>query len=295
MYNVVIPEMRDVKRILGERERSSHKGNFGYVGLVGGCARYSGAVKLASLSLCAMRSGAGVARVMVPKSIVGAVSALTVVQTVFPLPDKEGYIKYNKDAYREAIGGLKAVAFGMGLGLGGDNLDYLKALLQEPITLIIDADGLNTLAQNLELLSDKKASVLITPHVKEFARLSGLTVDEVLANPIANAVDFANRYGVVVLLKGADTVITDGNKVYVNVRGTVGMATAGSGDVLSGILVGLAGYIDNLLEIGIAGAYVNGLAGEIALANNNNNAISMIATDTAEAVKEAISTILNKE
>ncbi|MBO7156486.1 MAG: NAD(P)H-hydrate dehydratase, partial [Clostridia bacterium] len=188
-----------------------------------------------------------------------------------------------------------AVAFGMGLGLGGDNLDYLKALLQEPITLIIDADGLNTLAQNVELLRDKKARVLITPHVKEFARLSGLTIDEILANPIAHALDFANRYGVVVLLKGADTVITDGIKTYLNARGTVGMATAGSGDVLSGILVGLAGYIDNPLEIGMAGAYVNGLAGEIALANNNNNVISMIATDTAQAIKEAISTILKEE
>ena len=102
MYNAIIPEMRDVKRILGERDRSSHKGCFGYVGLVGGCARYSGAVKLASLSLCAMRSGAGVARVIVPQSIVGAVSALTVVQTVFSLPDKEGYIAYNKIEHARA-------------------------------------------------------------------------------------------------------------------------------------------------------------------------------------------------
>lgn len=293
MTNVIIPEMRDIKRILGERKENSHKGNFGYVGLVGGSPEYSGAVKLASLSCVAMRAGAGVCRLIVPKSIAHAVMPYILESTLYLLPEKEGYIAYDERASEEAFKGLKAVAFGMGLGQKGDNHSYLKKLLGLPIKLIIDADGLNTLAKDLGLLENKVAQVILTPHIGEFSRLTGKSSEEILENPTALAKEFALRYGVTLILKNDKTIITDGSVVYLNERGTVGMATAGSGDVLSGILTALSGYLNSCLEIAVAGVYINGLAGEIAVKKENNNPFSMVASDTANSIKEAISLIVN--
>lgn len=284
--------MRDIKRILGERNANSHKGNFGYVGLVGGSPEYSGAVKLASLSCCAMRAGAGVVRLMVPSSISHAVMPYILEATLFALPDKNGYIAYEEESVSNALKGLKAVGFGMGIGQKGDNRLYLKKLLSLPIKLIIDADGLNSLKDFLELLEEKRADVILTPHIGEFSRLTGLECSEILSDPVRYAKEFAKRYNITLLLKNDKSIITDGNTVFLNERGTVGMATAGSGDVLSGILTALSGYLDNALDVAVAGAYINGLAGETAVKKEGNNPFSMIASDTANAVKEAITEIL---
>ncbi len=285
--------MRDIKRILGERQPDSHKGTYGYVGLVGGSPEYSGAAKLASLSCASMRSGAGIVRLMVPATIMHAVMPYVVESTLYALPDKDGYICYDECSLTEAFKGLKAIGFGMGIGQKGDNLQYLKTLIGLPIKLILDADALNTLSKHLYLLENKKADVLLTPHVGEFSRLSGIPIDEILLNPVEHAVTFAKRYGVTLLLKNHESVVTDGERSYLNKRGTVGMATAGSGDVLMGILTALAGYVENTLDVAITGAYVNGLAGEIAEADGDNNPFSMIASDTSQAIKKAISTIIN--
>lgn len=285
--------MRCIKRILGERQPNSHKGTYGYVGLVGGSPEYSGAAKLAGLSCAAMRSGAGVVRLMVPKSIMHAVMPYVVESTLCALPDRQGYIAYDERELRTAFKGLKAIGFGMGVGQKGDNLEYLKLLLSLPIKLILDADALNTLSKHLYLLDDKVADLLLTPHVGEFERLSGISKNDILSNPIEHAVAFAKRYKLTLVLINHESVITDGERVFVNKRGTVGMATAGSGDVLSGILTALAGYVDDMLEVAIAGTYINGLAGEIALETDGNNSFSMVASDTAFAVKKAVTTILN--
>ena len=183
----------------------------------------------------------------------------------------------------------------MGLGQKGDNLLYLEKLLSLPIKLIIDADGLNTLAAHKELLVDKVADVILTPHIGEFSRLSGLSKEEILGAPERVAKDFASRYGVTLILKDATSVITDGRSVFKNISDTVGMATAGSGDVLSGILVGLSGYLDSTLDVACAGAFINGLAGEITLKEEDGNPFSMLAGDTALRVGKAISAILQSE
>ncbi|MBO7178654.1 MAG: NAD(P)H-hydrate dehydratase [Clostridia bacterium] len=295
MQNVQTLGMRDVKRILGERKENSHKGDFGYVGLVGGSPEYSGAIKLASLSCCTLRSGVGVSKVIVPRTLINAVMPFVLESTLYGLPEKDGYIKYEESAFTSAFRGLKAVTFGMGLGQKGDNLLYLEKLLSLPIKLIIDADGLNTLAAHKELLVDKVADVILTPHIGEFSRLSGLSKEEILGVPEMVAKDFASRYGVTLILKDATSVITDGRSVFKNISGTVGMATAGSGDVLSGILVGLSGYLDSTLDVACAGAFINGLAGEITLKEEDGNPFSMLAGDTALRVGKAISAILQSE
>ena len=295
MQNVKTLGMRDVKRILGERKENSHKGDFGYVGLVGGSPEYSGAIKLASLSCCSLRVGVGVSKIIVPRSLMGAVMPFVLESTLYGLPERDGYVKYEESAFNEAFKGLKAVAFGMGIGQKGDNLLYLEKLLSLPIKLIIDADGLNTLAKHKELLMSKKASVILTPHIGEFSRLSGLSKEEILVAPDRVAKDFAKEYGVTLILKDATSIITDGERVFRNTRGTVGMATAGSGDVLSGILVGLSGYLNSTLDIACAGAFINGLSGEMALEEGDGNPFSMLSGDTALMVRKAVTTILKQE
>ena len=162
--------------------------------------------------------------------------------------------------------------------------------------LILDADGLNALAALPHtVLTESGASVVLTPHPLEFARLSGLTVEEVLRDPIGHAKAYAEKTGVILLLKGATTVITDGKRVILVDRGCPGMATAGSGDVLSGILAAVcgasaAGGADGDLLFAVAtAAYINGFAGE--LAECDASSVSMTAGDTARAVKRAVSDI----
>lgn len=293
MCNVIIPDMRFIKRILGERKENSHKGTFGYVGLVGGSPEYSGAAKLASLSCATMRAGAGVCRLMVPKSIMNSVMPFVLESTLLGLPDREGYIAYDSDKLCDSFKGLKAIAFGMGIGQKGDNFEYLKYLLSLPIKLILDADALNTLSSHLYLLDNKQADVILTPHIGEFSRLSGLEVSKILSSPIEHATAFAKCHKVTLILKDHQSIITNGDTVYLNKTGTVGMATAGSGDVLSGILTAIAGYVESSIDVAVAGAFINGIAGEIALKENDNNVISMIASDTIGAIKKAITTILN--
>ena len=141
----------------------------------------------------------------------------------------------------------------------------------------------------------KKASVILTPHIGEFSRLSGLSKEEILVAPDKVAKDFAKEYGVTLILKDATSIITDGERVFRNTRGTVGMATAGSGDVLSGILVGLSGYLNSTLDIACAGAFINGLSGEMALEEGDGNPFSMLSGDTALMVRKAVTTILKQE
>ena len=159
---------------------------------------------------------------------------------------------------------------------------------------MIDADGLNTLSElELDLLRQSKSDILLTPHPKEMERLCGRPVGDILNDPIGIATEFASKYGVTVLLKGPTTVITDGRETYLVDRGCAGMATAGSGDVLSGILAGLFGYLELTPKTAACGAYLAGLAGE--LAERNLGSVSMLASDTVAHIPAAVSMIASCE
>ena len=188
----------------------------------------------------------------------------------------------------------KALAIGMGWGNSPQNQPILTYILQNyAIPLVIDADGLNTLAKtDLLLLKQTKCRVLLTPHAKEMERLSGIPIAQIIQDPIGIAERFAKEYGVTLLLKGATTVITDGERTYLVDRGCAGMATAGSGDVLSGILVGLLGYAECTPLTAACGAYIAGRAGE--LAQDDVNPISMTASDTVSHIVAAITEIIKE-
>ena len=288
-------EKEDVKSNLKARDNYSHKGTYGYVSLIGGSLEYSGAIKLANIASSAVRSGAGVVRLCVPNSIVNGVMPYILESTLYPLSDKYGSIAFNKSELDTLINSSKAIAIGMGLGQKGENAKILDYLIKnyEGI-LIIDADGLNTLAtMDSNILKLAKCQIVLTPHLKELERLSKIPINEINKNPIKCAEEYAKSNNVVLLLKGTATIITDGKNTYLTNTGCAGMATGGSGDVLSGILSGIcASNNASIIENIATGAYINGYAGEIA--RDKSNDISMSAYDTALCVREAITNLIKQ-
>ena len=289
VYNI---ENSDIKEIFKIRNPESNKGDFGYIGILGGCENYSGAIKLANMSATALRAGCGIVRLIIPKSIENFVAPYLLEQTMFTFDtDEKGNMIFDENKIKETLSKLKALAIGMGWGSGNDNEKILKYIIENyNIPLIIDADGINCLSKmDLNILKKYKGKIIITPHLKEFERISKVKIDEVKVNPIKYAKQFAKEYNVIVLLKGHTTIVTNGDDRYLIEKGCPGMATAGSGDVLSGILVGILGYNKpNILTVS-AGAYLAGTAGEIAQEKYTD--ISMKASDTIECIPEAIKII----
>ena len=287
--DIFLLEEQDVAALFAPRKHYAHKGNYGYVAVMGGSVEYAGAAKLANMSAAALRAGCGVATLAVPDAIVGAVAPHLLESTLLPIPsDEYGKMTFAPDILDSILSRYASLAVGMGWGRSESYQKILSYLIQHAHQpLIIDADGLNTLStMDLNLLKDAKAPIILTPHQMEFSRLSGLSIQEIEADPIAHAKAFAKEYGIILLLKGCCTVVTDGEVSYLSERGSAGMATAGSGDVLSGVLAGLCGYLPPDALTVASGAYLAGMAGE--LAEQKGSAISMVASDTARELANAM-------
>lgn len=277
---------------LPERKNFSNKSTYGYVALIGGSKKYSGAIRLASMANAAMRAGAGVAMLAVPDSISPYVIPNILEATIYPLSDNNGEIVFNESELSALAARVKTIAFGMGIGLSDETEKTLSYLLNNyKGRLIVDADGLTALSRlGSDAIKNAACELILTPHNMEFSRISGLSISYILSAPVEHAKAFAKEYNCTLLLKGPSTIITDGETVYITDRGCAGMATAGSGDVLSGILAATAAYIPSPLEATALAAYINGAAGE--LAESKVNPISMTASDTVSAISEIISDII---
>ena len=287
-------QSKDIQDIFPIRKSNTNKGDYGYVAIMGRCINYSGAVKLANMSLSALRSGCGVSKLIVSKSLSNIVAPYLLEQTLFLIDDMDSNMVFNQSQIDSALNKVKALAIGMGWGNGQDNKKILEYILDNyEMPVVIDADGLNILSKmDKNILNTTRCKVILTPHLKEFERLSGFSINEIEKDKNNITKNFAKKYNVILLLKGPITLITDGTQIIEVNRGCPGMATAGSGDVLSGILVGLLGYnAPSVLAIA-ASAYIAGLAGE--LAQKEINDISMIASDTVKHIPEAINKIREK-
>ena len=293
-------EAEDAASAFPPRPNFSNKSDYGYVGLIGGSDRYSGAVRLSTLACAAMRSGAGVVKTAAPASLCPLIAPSILEATLFPLPDRDGKLAFDDsmpDALEELTRGLRAAAFGMGAGLSEDTERIVAWLLEHfSGTLTIDADGLNALSRRedgedlLKRAADRGTRVILTPHTMEFSRLLRLPretgVAEILSDPVSPAEAYAERTGAVVLLKGPATVVTDGKNTRLVDRGCPGMATAGSGDVLSGVLAAVSGFVRDPLAAACSAAWVSGRAGELAQAEIGE--VSMTAGDTVRHLPAAI-------
>ena len=285
-------EDTDFKEVFKSRPNFSNKGNYGYVGLLGGSSNYPGAIRLAHLGQVALYSGCGVSRIIVPECIYSLIFNNVLEATVFKIPSNEDTMLFDIEALNKAISGLKSLGVGIGWSINDDYkkiIEYL--LLNYSNFLVIDADGINVLSKmDLGLLNKASCKIVLTPHLKEFSRLTGYSIDYIVENTIDVVLEFTRKYNVTLLLKGPSSLIAKGNNIYFVNRGCSGMATAGSGDVLTGILVGMLGYIDDEFLATSLASYVNGYAGELAMEEYSD--ISMTSSDTASMIKKAIKNII---
>jgi len=272
---------------LKPREANAHKGDFGKVLIIAGSMGMSGAAALAGRA--ALRAGAGLVRVATPKSILPIVASIEPSFTTIPLPeDSAGRISAKAiNIILDAVSENDAIAFGPGVGVSGGLQSVLETLLQqENLRLVIDADGLNNLAVLKSWVGKLKAKLVLTPHPGEMKKLwLALSRESLPASRQEQAVQLAQLTGTTVALKGAGTVVTDGQKVYVNKTGNPGMATAGSGDVLTGVITALIGQGLSNFDAAVLGVYIHGLAGDIAAEKLGQ--VSLIATDIIDALGEA--------
>ena len=281
--------MRTIRTIpkLKRRAKDAHKGTFGKVCIVAGSEGMSGAAALAGRA--ALRGGAGLVRVAVPKSVLPIVASIEPSFTTIGLvEDSSGRISTKAiNTILNAAGENDCLAFGPGVGTGNALRLVLQALLgQEGLRLLIDADGLNNLAGIKNWHSKTKAELLLTPHPGEMKRLwSSLFREPLPSDRRQQAGHLARQTDTVVALKGAGTVITDGRKAYINKTGNPGMATAGSGDVLTGVIAALMAQGLSNFDAAVLGVYIHGLAGDIAA--KKTGPVSLIATDIIQALGDA--------
>ena len=226
-----------VLSILPDRKPDSHKGDYGKILLLCGSRGYTGAAALAATG--ALRSGAGLVYLAVPESIYAIEACKLTEAIVLPLPDEGGTIAMSAlPEIRRLLPKMDAVLIGCGLGQSEGTRAVLETVLREfsgPV--VVDADGINLLAKHMDILRERHAPTILTPHAGEFVRIGG----DNKADRVSETLRFAMKYGCILLLKGHETVISDGKETYVNQTGNPGMAVGGSGDVLSGIIVSLLG------------------------------------------------------
>lgn len=258
MYHQTITKEK-IEELLPQRKLDTHKGDYGKILLLCGSRGYTGAAALSAKA--ALRTGAGLVFLGVPESIYAIEAVKLDEPVVFSLPDKNGMLSCDAVNYiLERLPNMDALLMGPGLGQSsGTQAVILEVLKKFSGPVILDADGINVLKPHKDVLRGRTSPTIITPHAGEFQRFGGsINTDRVQA-----AAAMANDLGIIVVLKGHETVITDGKTYYVNSTGNPGMAVGGSGDVLAGIIVSLLGQGLMPLEAAAAGAWLHGAAGDI--------------------------------
>lgn len=272
------------------RPADAHKGTFGRVLVIGGSRGMSGAPSLAGLG--ALRGGAGLVYVAVPSEILPIVAAIEPSYLTIPLATDEEHGCLSSDGLnglRTACEGKDAIALGPGLGTSRGVAEIVKTLFAELLQpMVVDADALNVLAASGgggRPAPNAAGSRILTPHPGEFARLIGSDIGTVQSQRAKLAAEFAAAHGVILLLKGTGTIITDGDRVAINRTGNPGMATGGSGDVLTGLIAALLAQGMPAFEAAQFGAHLHGLAGDLAAAELSQP--GLIASDLPRFLTQA--------
>ncbi|MDR0880206.1 MAG: NAD(P)H-hydrate dehydratase [Clostridioides sp.] len=242
-----------IKKILKKRKDTDYKWDFGRVFIMAGSLGFSGAAYMSAQS--AVRSGAGLVTVCVPREI----------QDIMCIKLSEAMtLNYSQSLKIEkSLENAQSVGIGPGMGNTKDTLGRLiKVINTAKCPVVVDADAINVLNGNLDILKNAKNTVIMTPHYGEMGRLVGLTSEEVEKNRYVIAKQFAKENGVVVLLKGHRTLVTDGSKIFENTTGNSAMASGGMGDVLTGVIASFVAQGYGALESAIIGAFVHGHSGD---------------------------------
>jgi ADP-dependent NAD(P)H-hydrate dehydratase len=275
---------------LKPRAIDAHKGDFGRVCIIAGSLGMSGAAALAGRA--ALRTGAGLVRVATSKSALPIVASIEPSYTTISLlEDSAGRISAKAiNTILDAVSENDCLAFGPGIGTSNALQSVVETLIeQKNLSLVIDGDGLNNLSKIKNWPAKLKANLILTPHPGEMKRLwQALFREKLPPDRQEQAARLAQHSKTIIVLKGAGTVVTDGQKVYINKTGNPGMATAGSGDVLTGVITALVGQGLTNFDAAVLGVYIHGLAADIAAEKTGQ--ISLIATDIIQALGDAFMT-----
>jgi len=278
----------DIAALIAPRAAAANKGNFGHALVVGGSIGKAGAAAMAGIS--ALRVGAGLSTVATPKSVLPTVAGFHAEVMTEPLPET-GQGTIAKEAFScisNAAAGKSVVAIGPGVSRNPETSELVRELVKKRNTpLVVDADGLNAFEQHRGDLNGDSGPLVITPHPGEMARLTGLSIAAIQRDRINVARTYAREHGLVLVLKGHRTLVAspDG-EVWVNATGNPGMATGGTGDILTGMVAGfVAQNSKRILEAVCAAVHLHGVAGDVARENLGEH--FMVATDVLSALSQA--------
>lgn len=286
---------KEFKGFLKKRKRDTHKGDYGHIFILGGSRGMTGAAALCA-EAC-LRSGAGLVTLGIPESLnIVMEKKLTEVMTCALPETRKGTVSIKaRREILEKIAASDIVILGPGLSRNPETKRLVRELIvKTKKILVLDADALNALADNVDILKNVKQKCILTPHPGEMSRLVKKDTDFVQRNRLVVARKFSGQYNVIVVLKGHHTVVADGRpSVYVNKTGNPGMATAGSGDVLTGIIGGFLAQGLRPFDAARLAVYVHGLAGD--LAAEKKGEISLIAGDILDMIAEAIKRLTQRD
>ena len=282
----------EIKAMLPYRPYDSNKGTFGKALIIGGSYTMPGAPVISTTGC--ISAGAGLTALAFPDCIYSAVAGTLKENIFIPLPsdEKGGFSKKAIPALLEKLESFDAVAIGPGLGISPEAITLTEAVIKHYSgKIIIDADGINIVSRNINILKESDADILLTPHPMEMSRLTGKSVADINASRIDTAAAFSKEYGVNVLLKGANTVITspDG-RVFINPTGSTSLSRGGSGDLLTGIAVSFAAQGLSIIDSGVLAAFIHGLAGE--KAEEKYTAYAATTVRIADCIPDALSEII---
>ncbi len=248
---------QQVRALLPVRNPQTHKGDYGRLLLLCGSLGYTGAAALAAMG--ALRSGSGLVYLGVPECIYAIEAVKLTESIVFPLPCVDGMLSVDAVApISKRLPQMDGVLIGPGLGCNESTRMVTRSVLENydgPV--VLDADGINVLAGHMDILRGRTAPTILTPHLGEFRRIAGACASE------KDAAAFAKEYGIILVLKSYETIITDGQTAFRNSTGNPGMAVGGSGDVLAGILIGLIGQGLPALQAAACAVWLHGAAGDL--------------------------------
>jgi NAD(P)H-hydrate epimerase len=268
------------------------KNRLGQILVIAGSRGFGGAARLTAVS--ALRAGAGLVVLAAPESLVPSLEAATAEVIKFPLHEESGAISAVAiEQLQSRLQWAEVIALGPGLGTSPGTGEVVKHVLAHfSGTVVLDADGLNLLAGQTELIRQAAGKIILTPHPGELSRLTGTDKAMITTNPVAVARKIAKELGQLLVLKGAPTVVASpAGEVFINSTGNAGMATGGSGDVLTGLIAGFAGQHLDPLRAALLGVYLHGLAGD--LARDRLGEWSMIAGDIMEQLHLALQQLVN--
>ena len=282
---VQIIEEKDI--IFNRRLNNVNKSTFGKSTIIGGCINFPGAIKIANMGVLALRVGAGLNAIAVPYTLKDAMITSVVESTITYLKDNNGYLVFDKEGLDKIIATSNAIAVGMGMGPNKDENKKIIKYLIENFTgpIIIDADGLNAFEGDIKYLFDK-SNVIVTPHPKEFERISGMSIRQILDDPISAVKSVVVKNGATILLKGTSTIIAKDDDMYLVVNGTPALAKGGSGDTLSGVILGLLAQGRDNIDAAYTGAYLCAKAATDL--EKDYSAYGVLASDVARLIKNFI-------